>query len=65
LLDLKKWRPRFAKKHMKTFIGGHTKKGLSDLCGREFVGTIAQKTFREVCGNSGKNPSKPPKFACS
>jgi len=26
LLDFKKWRPRFAEKHMKTFFGGHTKK---------------------------------------
>jgi len=26
LFDFKKWRPTFAEKHMKIFVGGHTKK---------------------------------------
>jgi len=44
LLDFKKWRPRFAENHTKTFFGGH-KKGVDDLCGREFVGKSCTKSF--------------------
>ena len=39
------WRPFFL-----FFFGGHTKKGLHNLCGRKFVGKVVQKRF-------GKNPS--------
>jgi len=44
LFDLKKLRPTFAEKHEKTFVffGGHTNKGLHDLCGRKFVGKVVQ-----------------------
>ena len=45
LLDFKTWRPRFAENHMKTFFGGHNKKGLHDLRGREFVGKSCTKNF--------------------
>jgi len=39
VLQKNTWRP---------FFGGHTKKGLDDLCGRKFVGKIAQKLFGQV-----------------
>jgi len=35
------------------------KKVLHDLCGRQFVGKIAQKRFGQICGNSGKNLRTP------
>jgi len=41
---------------MKTFFGVHTKKGLHDLCGRKFVGKVAQKRFGQVWEISVKNP---------
>ena len=40
----RKLRPMFAKKHMKTFFGCHTK--IHDLYGRKFVGKSRTKTFR-------------------
>jgi len=36
LFDVKKWRPTFTENHIKTFFGGHIKKGLHDL--HDFVG---------------------------
>jgi len=42
LFDFMKWRPTFAEKHMKTFFGGHPKKGLHDLWGKKFAGKVAQ-----------------------
>jgi len=50
LLDFKKWRPKFAEKHTKTFFGGHNKKGLNDLGRREFVGKSCTKNFSEKFG---------------
>jgi len=39
---------RLLKKHMgRPFFGIHTKKGIRDLCGRKFVGKVAQKFFRQ------------------
>jgi len=39
----RKWHPKFAENHMKTFFEGHTKRGLHDLCGRKFVGKKSYK----------------------
>jgi len=47
------------------FFGGHTKKDLHDLCGRKFVDKSRTTTFRQVWGNTGKNPLHPQKFACT
>jgi len=35
------------------------------LLEKMFVQKVAQKFFRQVWGNSGKNPLHPQKFACS
>ena len=43
LLDFKKCSPRFEENYMKTYFANHTKKGLHDLCGREFVGKSCTK----------------------
>jgi len=45
LFDFKEWHPRLAKKREDLFLEVTPKKGLDDLCGRKFVGKIAQKNF--------------------
>jgi len=50
----KKWRQTFAKKHMKTCFWRSHQKDLRDLCGRVFVGKIAQNLIGKVWGNSVK-----------
>jgi len=50
------WRP---------FFGGHTQKGVHDLCGKKILGKIAQKTFRASLGKFGQNSFALQKFACS
>jgi len=47
------------------FWRSYQKNGLHDLCGRKFVGKVAQKLLGQVWENSGKNPSHTQKFACS
>ena len=50
----------------RTFLQVTPKKALHDLCGRNFVGkSCTKKLFVQVWGNSGKNLSRPQKFACS
>jgi len=50
---------------MKTFLfGGHTKKGLHDLCGRKFAGKSFTETYR-ACLEKFKQKLVHPKFACS
>jgi len=46
---------------MKTFFGGHPKNGRHE---KIFAQKVAQNFFGQVCGNSGKTPSNPQKFAC-
>ena len=60
----KKWRSRFAEKHMKTFFGGYNKKRSwyfwEKIC--------RQKLHKNLSGNLGKfgqKPFAPQKFACS
>ena len=63
LFDFKKWCPTFAEKLWRPFfVEGHTEKGLQNLCGRKCVDKSLQR-FRQVRGNSYKNPSHPQKFA--
>ena len=47
---------------MKTFFGGHTKKGLHDLLGRESVGQTCTKSFRESLGKFGQKSFVTPKI---
>jgi len=48
---------------MNTFnFGGHLKYGLHE---KIFAQIVAKKFVGQVCGNSDKNPSQPPKLACS
>jgi len=61
---LKKWRPMFAEKQMKTFLGGHTKKSLHDLCGRKFVRKSHRTIFRASLGKLGQKSFAPLKI-CS
>ena len=42
------------KKHESVILEVTPKRGLHDLCGRKFAGKVAQKTFRQVWGESGK-----------
>jgi len=63
LLDFKKWRPRFAENRMKTFFGGHTKKGFHDLRGRVFAGKSCKKTFRKSLGKFGQKSFATPKIS--
>jgi len=66
LFDFKKWCPTFAEKHnLRPILEATPKTDLHVLCGRKSWAKAAQKLFRKVCGNSGKNPSHPQKFACS
>ena len=39
---------------MNSYFGGHTKKGLLDLCGRKLLAKGARKLYRQVWRNSGK-----------
>ena len=48
---------------MKTFFGGHSKRGLHDLHGREFVGKSCTKTFRGSLGKFGKKSFATPKIS--
>jgi len=50
----------FAEKQM-TFFGGHTKKGLHDLCWRKFI-VKSRTTFRASLGNFGQKSLAPPKI---
>jgi len=60
-----KWRPTFAEKYMNTSSGrSHQKKVFMVFVGENVYVKVAQKLFGQVWGNSGKNPSHPPKFAC-
>jgi len=47
------------KTHDDFFLEVSSKKGLHDLCGRKFVGKVAQKLFGQIWRNLGKNPSHP------
>jgi len=42
---LQKMAPKVCRKTHEELFGGHTKKGLNDLCGREFVGKSCTKIF--------------------
>jgi len=53
------------KTHEDLFLEITPKKDLHDLCGRKFVGKIAQKTFRASLGKFGKKCFVPQKFSCS
>jgi len=44
---LQKIAPKFCRKTHEDLFGGHTKKGLNYLCGREFVGKSCTKLFGE------------------
>ena len=50
LFHFKKWHPRFAVKHMKTFFGGHTKKRSSWSLWEEICRQNCTKTFRANLG---------------
>jgi len=76
ILDLKNIRPTFLtskmaptvcrKTHEGLFLQVTPKNGLHDFCGRGFAAKISnKKLFGQVCGNSSKNPSHPPKLALS
>jgi len=65
VVSLHKMTPNACEKHISPFLGGHTKKGHHDLCGRKFVGKNRTKLSRQVSVNSGKNLLHPQKFACS
>jgi len=55
---LKKWRPTFSEKHMKTFfLRSHQKRFYWSLWENMFRQKSHKKLFRHVCGNLGKNPS--------
>jgi len=45
-----------------SFFGGHTKKGLHDLCGSKFVGKSRTKTFRTSLGKFGQKSFATPKI---
>jgi len=45
------------------FWGGHTKKGLHDLCDRKFVGRSRTKSFRASLGKFGQKSFAPPKIS--
>jgi len=45
LLDFKIWRPRFAEKHMKTFLQVTPKKVLMIFVGENLQAKVAQKLF--------------------
>ena len=62
MLDFKKRGPRFAIKYMKTFFGGHTKKGFNDLRGREFVVKNCIKIVSGSLGKSGQKSFATPKI---
>ena len=63
---LQKMARKVCRKTPEDLFGGHTKKGLDDLCGRECVGKICTKSFSETFGETrAKNHSQPPKFAYS
>ena len=61
---LQKMAPKVCRKTHEDLFGGHTKKGLNDLCGRECVGKSCTKN---VLGKFGeiRDPSQPQKFAYS
>jgi len=63
LFYFKTWRPRFAENHMKTFSGGHTKKGIHDPRGREFVGKSCAKNFSWSLGKFGQKSFATPKIS--
>jgi len=44
------------------FFGGHTEKGLNDLCGRKFVGKSRTKTSRTSLGRFGQKSFATPKI---
>jgi len=62
LLDFTKWRLRFAKKHMKTFFGGHTKKVLMIFVGENLHAKVAQKTFAGSLEKFGQKSFATPKI---
>jgi len=64
LLDLKKWRPTSAEKHMKTFFWrSYQKKVFMIFVGEYLQAKVVQKLFGQVWGNSGeilRNPKNLP-----
>jgi len=60
---LQKMAPKVCRKTHEDLFGGHTKKGLNDLCGRECVGKTCTKNVLEKFGEIRvKNPSQPQKL---
>jgi len=56
LLDLKKWRPRFAEKPMKTFFGGQFKKrSWWTLWEKNCRQSCTNNFYGQVWGHAGKN----------
>jgi len=62
LLDFKKWRPRFAEKHMKTFSEVTPKKVLIIFVGENLWTKVAQKTFRRSLEKIGQKSFAAPKI---
>jgi len=65
LLDFKKWHPTFSEKHMKTFFWMSYQKNVFMIFVEKFCRESPTKLFGQVWLNSGKNPSRLQKFACS
>ena len=63
--DFWNWRQRLQWNTWWPFCRGQTKRVFHDLCGKKFLGKVAQKRFGHFWENSEKNPSNPQTFACS